>query len=81
MGLLHGDLYFRDPVPGGGKRYCVQFSASQLCLTSCLGFPLDFILGRPSTCPSAQRKKSTGMIQNPLAVTALTKAAKYLNSL
>lgn len=40
MGFLHDNSHFLVPLPGGGRRYCAQFTASQLYLTSSLRFLL-----------------------------------------
>lgn len=78
MRLMRDNLYFRVPLPRDGRKDCARFTTSRLYLTSSFRLPPDFILGRCSTCPSAERDKRAGMIQNTLTTTTLTKEAKYL---
>lgn len=75
---MRDNLYFRVPLPRDGRKDCARFTTSRLYLTSSFRLTPDFILGGCSTCPSAERDKRAGMIQNTLTTTTLTKEAKYL---
>lgn len=78
MGLMHHNLYFQVPSPGDGRKDCAWVTTSWPYLTSSFRFPLDFTLNRCNTCPSAERDKRAGMIQNTLTVTTSTNEAKNL---